>query len=184
MNSACIKFCFKLGKTATECYEMLKTAFGEQGMGRCQTFQWFSRFKADGASTNDYERSGRPVCSSTPEMIERVRQIIREDRRRTIDEVRMPVGISHGTCHKILTEDLKMRLVASKFVPRLLSVDQKQRRLDVCLDLKENAANDPRFLSNVITGDETWVYAYDPEIKTQSSQWKSPGQLDRRRQCK
>ena len=26
----CIKFCFKLGKTATECYEMLKTAFGEQ----------------------------------------------------------------------------------------------------------------------------------------------------------
>ena len=29
---ACIKFCFKLGKTATECYEMLKTAFGEQAM--------------------------------------------------------------------------------------------------------------------------------------------------------
>jgi hypothetical protein len=25
----CIKFCFKLGKTATECYEILKTAFGE-----------------------------------------------------------------------------------------------------------------------------------------------------------
>ena len=25
----CIKFCFKLGKTATECYEMLKTAFEE-----------------------------------------------------------------------------------------------------------------------------------------------------------
>jgi len=42
----CIKLCFKLGKTATECYEMLKTAFGEQAMGRSQTFQWFSRFKA------------------------------------------------------------------------------------------------------------------------------------------
>ena len=28
-QSACIKFCFKLGKTATECYEMFKTAFGE-----------------------------------------------------------------------------------------------------------------------------------------------------------
>ena len=43
---ACIKFCFKLGKTATECYEMLKTAFGEQAMGRSQTFLWHSRFKA------------------------------------------------------------------------------------------------------------------------------------------
>ena len=34
---ACIKLCFKLGKTATECYEMLKRAFGEQAMGRSQT---------------------------------------------------------------------------------------------------------------------------------------------------
>ena len=41
-------------------------------------------------------------------MIERLHQIIREDRRSTIDEVSILVGISHGTCHKILTEDLKM----------------------------------------------------------------------------
>ena len=61
-----------------------------------------------------------------PEMTESVRQIIREDRHCTIDEVSMLVGISHETCHKILTEDLKMRRVASKFMLRLLSVDQKQ----------------------------------------------------------
>ena len=117
-------------------------------------------------------------------MIERVRQIIRENRRRTIDEVSMLVGISHGTCHKILTEDLKMRHVASKFVPRLLSVDHKQQRLDVCFILEENATNKPSFISNVITGDETWVYSCNPEIKTQSSQWKVWGYLDRRRQGK
>ena len=103
---ACIKFCFMLGKIATEYYEMLKTAFGEQAMGRSQTFQWFSRFKAGRTSTDDDERSGRPVSSSTPEMIEWVRQIIRDDRHRTIDEVSMLVGISHGTCQKIFTEDL------------------------------------------------------------------------------
>jgi len=55
---ACIKFCFKLGKTATESYEMLKTAFGEQAMGRSQTFQWFSRFKAGRTWIDDDERSG------------------------------------------------------------------------------------------------------------------------------
>jgi len=132
---------------------MLKTAFGEQAMGRSQTFQWFSRFKAGRTSNDDDEHSGRPVSSSSPEMIERVRHIIREDHRRTIDEVSMLVGISQGTCYKILTEDLKIRRVASKFVPRLLSVDQKQQKLDICLDLKENAANAPSFLSNVITGE-------------------------------
>ena len=144
-------------------------------MGRSQTFHWFSWFKAGSTSIDDDERSGRPVSSSMPEMIERVHQIIREDRRLAIDDVSMLVGISHGTYHKILTEDLKMRRVTSKFMPRLLSVEQKQQRLDVCLDLKRNAANDPSFLSNVITGGETWVYAYDPETKTQSSQWKSLG---------
>ena len=60
---ACIKFCFKLGKTATKCYEMLKTAFQEQAMGRSQTFQWFSQFKAGRTSTDDDEHSvdQRPV---------------------------------------------------------------------------------------------------------------------------
>ena len=105
---ACIKFCFKLGTTVTECYQMLKTAFGEQAMGRSQTFHWFSRFNAGRTSIDDDESSGRTGSSSKPEMIERVGQIIREDRRRTIDEVSMLVGISHGTCHKILTDDLKM----------------------------------------------------------------------------
>jgi len=94
-------------------------------MGRSQTFQWFSQFKAGRTLIDDDERSGRPVSSSTPEMI--VCQIIREDRRCTIDEVNMLVGIIHGTCHRVLTEDLKMRLVTSKFVPSLLSVDQKQQ---------------------------------------------------------
>ena len=83
---ACIKFCFKLGKTA-------KTASGEQAMGRSRTFQWFSRFKAGRTSTDDDQRSGRPVSNSTPEMIERVYQIVRKDCRRTTDEVSMLVGL-------------------------------------------------------------------------------------------
>jgi len=178
---ACIKFCFKLGKTVTEYHEMSKTAFGEQAMGPSQTFQWFSRFKAGRTSIDDDERSGRRVSSSTPEVIDRVRQIIREDRRRTIDEVSMLVGISHGTCHKILTENLKMRRVASKLVPKLLSVDQKQQRLEVCLDLKENAANDPSFISNVITGDETPT---SRKLKLNPLNGKVRGHLDRRRQDK
>ena len=181
---ACIKFCFKLGKTGIECYEMLKTAFGEQAKGRSQTFQWFSRFKAGRTSTDDDERSGRPVSSSTPEMIERVRQIIREDRRRATDKASMLVGTSHGTCHKMLPEDLKMRRVASKFVPRLLSVQQKQQRLDVCLDLKENAGNDSSFLSNVITGDETGFTPTTRKPKLTPVNGKLRDHLDRRRQGK
>lgn len=58
-------------------------------------------------------------------------------------------------------------------VPKLLSRDQKNHRVEVCQSLKERTQNDPGFIKNVITGDETWVYDYDIETKRQSSQWKS-----------
>jgi hypothetical protein len=41
----CIKFCQKLGKTATETYEMLKRTFGETALSRFKTFEWYFRFK-------------------------------------------------------------------------------------------------------------------------------------------
>jgi hypothetical protein len=38
----------------------------------------------------------------------------------------------------------------------------------------QQARDDPNFISNIITGGETWVYGYDPDTEQQSSQWKSP----------
>jgi len=37
----CIKFCFKIGKTATETYQLLQQAFSEDAVGRTQVFDWF-----------------------------------------------------------------------------------------------------------------------------------------------
>jgi len=37
----CIKFCFKIGKTATETYQLLQQAYGEDAMGHTQVFHWF-----------------------------------------------------------------------------------------------------------------------------------------------
>jgi len=67
-----------------------------------------------------------------------------------------------------------MRRVAAKFVPRLLTQDQKDTRLTLCQELENQIESDPNFLSEVITGDESWCYGYDPETKQASSQWKTP----------
>jgi hypothetical protein len=57
--------------------------------------------------------------------------------------------------------------IAAKFVSQLLTNYQKQRRINVCLELKEKANEDPNFksISSIITGDESWIYGYDPETK-------------------
>jgi len=84
------------------------------------------------------------------------------------------VGIGYGTCQRILTEELGMHHVAAKFVPRILTADQKHQRVNVCTELRQFASDDETFLSRVITGDESWIYGYHPETKQQSSQWKIP----------
>jgi predicted transcriptional regulator len=90
----------------------------------------------------------------------------------TVQEIADEVGISTGSAHSILTEDLHMCRVVAKFVPKLLSQEQQQLRLEVMGDMLECENGDPEFLKTVITGDETWVHRYDKEIKVQSSQWK------------
>ena len=58
-------------------------------------------------------------------------------------------------------------------VPKILSEEQKQRRVNFCKDMLEKIADDVDILGQVITGDETWVFHYDPETKRQSMQWKT-----------
>jgi hypothetical protein len=58
----------------------------------------------------------------------------------------------------------------AKFVPKLLSQEQQQLRLEVARDMLKCTNGDPEFLKTVITGDETWMHGYDPETKVQSSQ--------------
>jgi len=60
----CIKFCFKIGKTATETYQLLQQAYGEDEMGRTQVFEWFRRFKEGRTSVESDPRSGRPLFDS------------------------------------------------------------------------------------------------------------------------
>jgi len=55
----------------------------------------------------------------------------------------------------------------------ILTAEQKNWRLSVATNMVQEAESDEKFVGQIITGDETWVYGYDPETKRQSSQWKS-----------
>ena len=119
-------------------------------------------------------RSGRTSSSRNDENIAKIREKLNEDHHYTIDELSEVAGVSWSSVQRILSQDLGMRRVAAKFVPRLLTEDQRKSRHAVCQDLKRELENDPKFLSRVITGDEIWCYVYEPERKQASRQWKTP----------
>ena len=147
----CLKFCFLLGKSAAETVLMLQEA-----LSRTEVYKWYSRFKGGEMSCEDQPRSGRTSTCRNDENLGKVRNAINADRRRTIDEISEITGLSWSTCQRMLTEDLNMKRVSAKFVPRLLTEDQKSNRLNVCYDLREQVGNNPQILSKVVTGDETW----------------------------
>ena len=96
--------------------------------------------------------------------------MILQNRRLTIREITEDVGISFGSCQAIVTEKLKMHCIATKFVPRVLTEDQKANRVNISQELLDRVSADENFLKTVVTGDETWVYGYDVETKAHSSQ--------------
>jgi len=104
----CIKFCFKIRKTATETYQLLQQAYGEDAMGHTQVFDWFQRFKEGRTSDESNPRSGRPSTSRNEEMIAKVRTIAHNNRRLTVQEIADDCGIYVGSCSAILTDNLHM----------------------------------------------------------------------------
>jgi len=170
-----IKFCVKLGTSGAETFELIRRAYGNEATSRTRCFEWHARFKRGRILLEDDKRSGRPSTSSTPKNVETIQGLVHEDRQRTIKDIAAIVNVSYGTVQTILTCDLNMHRIVAKFVPRLLlTPEQKEHHVAICQELRQCALDDPSFMLRVITGDESWVYGYDPETK-QSSQWKSPG---------
>jgi len=60
-----------------------------------------------------------------------------------------------------------MKCISVKFVPKLLTVEQKETCLAVARDLLQCAGQDANYLKTLITSDKSWVYGYDPEKKAQ-----------------
>ncbi|UYV66707.1 hypothetical protein LAZ67_4002638 [Cordylochernes scorpioides] len=146
----CIEFCVKLQISATETFEMLNKAFPNDAPKRTTVFEWHSRFKA-----------GRISIEDDP-----------QNPRTTLLELEQDTGISKTTIGRIVTEDLKLKKTPAKFIPRFLTNEQKLCRLATCEDMMEMTRTDPEWKDKIITGDETWVYGYDPETKPQSAEWR------------
>ncbi len=153
---------------------MLQQVYGEETMLHTRAFEWYKRFKEGLEEVEDDPRSGRPSTSRTADNIERVKQMVCADHRLTVRMIAEELSINKDTVWSIITENLEMRKVCAKMVPKLLSEDQKQQKVTVCQDIIERLEDDPDLLGSVITVDESWIFEYDPETKWQSRQWKSP----------
>ena len=104
--------------------------------------KWYKAFSEGRESIKDEPRSGRPSTSKTDNSVEKVRAIVRSDRRLTVRMIASDLNLDHTTVHQILTQELAMSKLCAKIVPKNLTIDQKDNRKDVCVS--SSSGTDPK----------------------------------------
>ena len=127
-TGAVIKFFFLQGKAPKEIHTILKETLGEYAPSYSTVKNWVSQFKRGDISTCVVPRPGRPKAVTTPEIIDQIHELILEDRRISDKSIVEQLGISRERDGSIIHEDLDMRKLSAKWVPKCLNADQKYQR--------------------------------------------------------
>ncbi|KAJ8945742.1 hypothetical protein NQ318_012064 [Aromia moschata] len=114
----------KPGKTFTEVYAMLKDMYGNKYLPCTQDFEWLIRFKEGRETTENDPRTRRPSTSKTDENIEKIE---------STKNVFARFCMNRSTC--------------AKMVPKLLTPEQKESRMNICDDIINNTDTDPGLLT-------------------------------------
>jgi len=110
--------------------------------------------------------------------------MVLDDRRMKVREIAETIGISKERVGYILHEELDMKKLYARWVPRLLTADQKRTRMKIseqCLE-RFNKNRTDLVHRRFITMDETWIHHYTPESKQQSNSGQKPVVQRQRRQ--
>ncbi|CAH1995479.1 unnamed protein product [Acanthoscelides obtectus] len=138
----------------------LLSVFGNEAPHQSTISRWFGEFKRGRVSLSDDTRVGAPKTAVTQENVDDVRKLIIEDR--------------HVRCREI---EASLKKLVSRWIPHLLTEEQKAARVNWCQKTLDcfNSGNSKNVYS-IVSGDESWIYCYEPENKRQSAVWVFQGE--------
>ncbi|EZA55747.1 Histone-lysine N-methyltransferase SETMAR, partial [Ooceraea biroi] len=150
-----IQFFFLEGKTAKEIHERILLTLGDS----CPSYEtvrlWVNEFKRGRTSIEDAPRPGARKTAVTPEIIDKVHDMVLADRRVKVRKLTEAMGISTERVHFILHNELDMKKLCARWVPRLLTPEQKRNRMRISADCLEVFKKNPTdFLRRFVTMDE------------------------------
>ncbi len=155
-----------LGKTAAETARDFLRIFGGDAIKEPAVKSLFRQFRQGRNEMCDLPRSGRPKVRTAAKVAE-VKQIVKEKPKSGIFQVACKAGISCSSARTILKKDLKLKKRAAKMVPHALTDVQKVTRVALSAQFLQNCEC-TGWLSRVITADECWFYAVNPNSKVEN----------------
>lgn len=171
-----IKTRLLLGLTPIQIYDELTVAYGQDAVSYNTVAIWFRRFANGRESFEDDPRVGRPITVITQENIAAVKDLVDDDPHISIEHIADMLDISHGSVDTILKQHLLLKKISSKWVPHQLTQQQRQKRMDICIENLQKLEGGTWRLCDIITGDESWFYHRKIQSKQGSKVWLSKGQ--------
>ena len=99
--------------------------------------------------------------------------MVEQETRLSVKDITSCTGISEGSVQTILKKRLDLRAGCARWVPHLLTEEQKTQRLKCARELlKTYKGCNSRVISNLLTGDETWVHMFETRRRADNKQWK------------
>ena len=165
-----------LGVSLKEIYEELKSVHGNVTVSLSTICRWMKKFKSGNFSVENAPYSGRPKSAMTKMNVDAVKSMVTEDARYTVLDIAKSLRMSSGTVHQIRTKELNLQKISARWVSHLLTDEQKEKRVKLSKNLlKKFKKCDKRKLCNLLTGDETWVYYFEPQRKVDNRMWLKKG---------
>ncbi|CAH1965442.1 unnamed protein product [Acanthoscelides obtectus] len=159
-------FHFQRQLSQQECLAELLPVFGNEAPHQSTISRWYEEFKRERVSLSDDPRVDAPKTAVTQENVNAVRKPIIEDRHVTYREIEASLKISKFSIQKILHEELGVRKLVSRWIPHLLTEEQKAARVNWCQKTLDrfNFGNSKNVYSSV-SGDESWIYCDEKPTK-------------------
>ena len=117
--------------TPTEIKNEMDSTLGESAPSFSTIKKWAVEFKHGRTSIEDDERWGSPCTATTDEVIVKIYNTVLDDRRIKAHELNDNAKISEERVRNVLHDHLHMKKLSARWVPRLLTTDQKHQRMNL-----------------------------------------------------
>jgi histone-lysine N-methyltransferase SETMAR len=165
----------KGGKSFGEIKKLVDDVYGDKALKKTQIYEILKRVKM-GKNTEDRRGFNKQKTKMTAGLIASVAAAVAEDRRVSIQDLARAHGTSYGTISRILHSQLGLVKKSARWVPKLLSKEQKEERVRTSKEFVKLIQTKGRsVLDRIITMDESSVSMHTPETKQQSKQWLKKG---------
>ncbi len=135
---------------------------------------WLTQSRRGRITIENEPRDPRPSLHRTEEQLAILKECLADTKSWSVWELSFKLEIPKTTIHRMLRQDLGLTKRLAKWVPHVLSEEQKKCRITVARVNLERPARKRNLFGRLVAIDESWVALYSPPARDQMRFWLEP----------